>query len=140
MTVPIKELTDGQLVELVRRDRKTVAYGELVKRYQSRTYGFAYSLIGDWAQAQDMTQEAFVRAYLNLEQLRDPDKFAPWLRKVAFGTCMDWRKTFRPEFYHLTDAVEDIAELQIAADEQTVSPPIKVLKQELDSEPSTPAP
>ena len=61
---------DHDLIHLVRSgDRE--AYGALVVRYQGHVYGLAYSLSGDWAEAQDIAQEAFVRAYANLDQLRD---------------------------------------------------------------------
>ena len=93
----MKALADEQLVELTREKGDTAAYGELVTRYQGRVYGLAYSWVGDWAEAEDMTQEAFLCAYMNLDQLRDPAKFASWLKRISFGTCMDWLRAFRPE-------------------------------------------
>ncbi len=91
--------TDAELVQRVLDSGDANAYGELVRRYQGHVYGLAYSMLGDWAEAQDMAQETFVRAYVNLGQLREPAKFPSWLRRVAFGTCMDWLKTFRPELW-----------------------------------------
>ncbi len=68
--------TDAELVERVRSgDRE--AYGSLVSRYQGHVYGLAYSLVDDWAEAQDIAQDAFVRAYLNLDQLQDPRASRP---------------------------------------------------------------
>ncbi|MFB3893310.1 MAG: sigma factor [Phycisphaerae bacterium] len=65
------------------------AYKELVGRYQGHVYGLAYSLVANWAEAQDIAQETFIRAYSNLDQLRDRSRFAAWLRRVAFGVAMD---------------------------------------------------
>ena len=79
------------------------AYKELVTRYQGHVYGLAYSLLGDWAEAQDIAQEAFLRAYTNLDQLRERERFAAWLRRVAFGVTMDWLKSFRPKAFQQLD-------------------------------------
>ena len=49
------------------------AYKDLVVRYQGHVYGLAYSLCGNWADAQDIAQETFIRAYMNLDQLEIPD-------------------------------------------------------------------
>src|SRR3954468_9311865 len=91
--------TDAELIHRIRESGDTSAFGQLVKRYQGHVYGLAYSLLRDWAEAQDLTQETFVRAYVNLGALRERDCFPTWLRRVAFGTCMDWLKGYRPELY-----------------------------------------
>ena len=108
----MSEPADHDLVSLVRSgDRE--AYGALVARYQGHVYGLAYSLSGDWAEAQDIAQEAFVRAYANLDQLRDPARFAAWLRRVTFSVTMNWLKTFRPGFFQQLDGRVDLDVLEI---------------------------
>jgi len=82
----VAEATDGELVGQTRvGDRE--AYGELVARYQGHVYGLAYSVVDNWAEAQDIAQETFIRAYMNLHQLREPDRFAAWLRRVTFSVA-----------------------------------------------------
>ncbi len=77
-------LTDGQLVERVRNgDRE--AFGGLVDRYRAMVYGLGYHLTCDFEAARDLAQEAFVQAYLKMEQLREPEKFAGWLRQIAIN-------------------------------------------------------
>jgi len=108
----MSEPADHDLVRLVRGgDRE--AYGALVARYQGHVYGLAYSLSGDWAEAQDIAQEAFVRAYANLDQLRDPARFAAWLRRVTFSVAMNWLKTFRPGFFQQLEGRVDLEVLEI---------------------------
>ena len=89
------------------------AYKELVTRYQGHVYGLAYSLSGNWTDAQDIAQEAFIRAYTNLDQLRDPGRFAAWLRRVAFGAAMDWLRAFRPKLFEQLDGQADLDKLEI---------------------------
>ena len=79
------EPTDGHLVGMTRGgDRE--AYGALVSRYQGHVYGLANSLVGNWADAQDIAQETFIRAYMNLDQLRENLK--PILLRRTRGLVM----------------------------------------------------
>lgn len=71
--------------------------------------------MGDWSNAQDMTQEAFIRAYVNLDQLRDPARFAAWLRRVAFGVAMNWLKAFRPGLFGQLEGKVDLDALESVA-------------------------
>jgi RNA polymerase sigma-70 factor (ECF subfamily) len=74
--------TDEQLVQQAcSGDHR--AFGELVDRYRDMVYGLGYHLTGDFEAARDLAQEAFVQAYLNLRQLREPAKFSGWLRRIA---------------------------------------------------------
>ncbi|MCH8295163.1 sigma-70 family RNA polymerase sigma factor [Candidatus Poribacteria bacterium] len=102
----------------------------MVKRYQGRAYGLAYSLVGNWTESQDLTQEAFIRAYVNLGNFREPAKFASWLRRIVFGTCIDWLRAFRPEMYHQVESTQDIDELERVVDESIQPLPDQLVKQE----------
>jgi RNA polymerase sigma-70 factor (ECF subfamily) len=69
-------------VERVRQgDRE--AFGALVDRYRDMVYGLGYHLTGEFEAARDLAQEAFVQAYLKLSDLREPERFAGWLRQIA---------------------------------------------------------
>ena len=94
----MRNLADATLVEQARGGDKH-AFGELVTRYQGHVYGLAYSIVNNWVEAQDIAQETFIRAYLNLDQLRCPERFAAWLRRVTFGVAMNWLKAFRPGLF-----------------------------------------
>ncbi len=96
------EPNDAQLVRATRAGQSD-AYQELVARYQGHVYGLAYSMVGDWSEAQDIAQETFIRVYANLDQLRDPARFAPWLRRVAFSVTMNWLRAYRPDLFRQLD-------------------------------------
>src|SRR5688572_10586390 len=78
--------SDAELVALTLVG-DTRAFGTLVARYQGTVHGLAYAIVANWAEAEDLAQAAFLRAYLQLAQLCEPDKFATWLRRVATTTC-----------------------------------------------------
>ncbi|MDQ3949616.1 MAG: sigma-70 family RNA polymerase sigma factor [Gemmatimonadota bacterium] len=107
---------DAELVALA-RSGDSRAFEELVGRYGRATRALAYALAGDWAEAEDLSQEAFLRAFRNLDLLADPEKFAPWLRRVTFGVCIDWVRTFRPQLYRLETPADELATLAAASDE-----------------------
>jgi RNA polymerase sigma-70 factor (ECF subfamily) len=68
----------------------TEAFGPLVERYQESVYALAWSIVRDFASAQDIAQEAFVTAYTRLSELREPACFAGWLRQIAGNTARMW--------------------------------------------------
>jgi RNA polymerase sigma-70 factor (ECF subfamily) len=82
----MREKPDTTLVAEARAgDRE--AFCELVRRYQDHAYGLAVALVSDFDLAQDVVQEAFVSAYCDLAKLRDPERFAGWLRGIVRNTA-----------------------------------------------------
>src|SRR5918992_5440191 len=99
---------DAILIPLARAGNAQ-ALSALVVKHARATRAIAYSVVGDWAEAEDLSQEAFLRAFRNLDLLADPAKFAPWLRRVTFGVCIDWVRTFRPQLYRYASAADEAA-------------------------------
>jgi RNA polymerase sigma factor (sigma-70 family) len=86
-------------------DARARACTALVRRHGRGLFALALSLLRDPAEAEDMTQEAFLRAFSNLDLLADPAKFGIWVRRITFGVCVDWLRAFRPQLFRSTDAV-----------------------------------
>ena len=63
------------------------SYGKIVRRFQDMAYGYAYSLLSDFHLAEDAAQEAFIEAYRELADLRTPEAFPGWFRKIVFKQC-----------------------------------------------------
>lgn len=66
------------------------AFSLLIERYQSAVYGLCYHKLGNFADAQDLTQESFIKAYMTLSRIKDPAKFASWLYRIAVNACNRW--------------------------------------------------
>lgn len=86
---------DSTEVDLVCRAKAqdTRAFGELVRLYQRRAVSVAYRLVGNSSDAGDVAQDAFVRAYRNLDQLDDPARFGPWLMRVVSNLSLNFRRS-----------------------------------------------
>ena len=67
-------------------------FEHLVSRYQRTVYRHALSIVLDHDVAADMGQDAFVRAYLNLRDCRDPSRFRAWLFQIVRNRCFDYLK------------------------------------------------
>jgi RNA polymerase sigma factor (sigma-70 family) len=66
---------------------KSQAFGEIVRRFQDLAFGCAFSYLGDFHLAQDAAQEAFLTAWRSLDQLRLPEAFPGWLKRVVLTQC-----------------------------------------------------
>lgn len=66
------------------------AFDLLVRRYQHRILAVISRYIGDWAETQDVGQEAFIRAYRAIGNFRGDSAFYTWLYKIAINTAKNW--------------------------------------------------
>jgi len=68
------------------------AYEKLYDRYASLVRAVCYDTTRNLADAQDLAQDVFLRAYEKLAQLRDPDRFGNWLVAIARLRSREWRR------------------------------------------------
>jgi RNA polymerase sigma-70 factor (ECF subfamily) len=78
--------TDGQIVRAILAG-DTERYAELVTRYRDRYARYAARMLGSMDAAEDAVQDAFVRAYDQLAQCRDPEKFVGWFFLILRNRC-----------------------------------------------------
>jgi len=65
------------------------AFGELVRRYERDVFNLAYRMLNERGEAEDAAQEAFMRAYVNLDRY-DPERpFKTWLLSITSNHCID---------------------------------------------------
>lgn len=77
-----ESLTDEQVVERVRAG-ETALYEILMRRHNQRVYRAARSVVHDESEAEDVMQEAYVRAFRNLGQFQGRARFSTWLTRIA---------------------------------------------------------
>jgi len=80
--------SDIEIVELVLQGRQEV-FAVLVERYKDAVHNLAYRMLGNVTEAEDVTQEAFVRAYTQLNTYKPVHKFSTWLLSIASHLAID---------------------------------------------------
>ena len=80
--------SDGELVQEVRSGSRR-AFTELMRRHQRRVYWTARRLVGNHDDAEDVAQEAFVKAYLSLGDFRGDSSFFTWLYRIAVNLSLN---------------------------------------------------
>jgi RNA polymerase sigma-70 factor (ECF subfamily) len=73
-------------------DGRPESYGALVDKYSARILNLGFAMVGDRHQAEDIAQEAFVRAYKGLARFQRKAKFSSWLYQIALNLCKDHLK------------------------------------------------
>jgi RNA polymerase sigma-70 factor (ECF subfamily) len=81
-------MVSRELLEAARR-RDPGAFEELVERTHRRVYTLAYRLVGDRHEAEDVAQEAYLRAYRALPGFRGESRFETWLYRITANTAMN---------------------------------------------------
>jgi RNA polymerase sigma-70 factor, ECF subfamily len=86
-------ISDEEIIDRVRAG-ETALYEIVIRRYNQRLYRVARSILRNGADAEDVMQEAYVRAYQHLDQFAGEAKFATWLTKIAvheaLGRARHW--------------------------------------------------
>ncbi len=83
---------DSRLVEQARQGNAT-AFGVLVERYQEIAFRVAYLIAGDAQDAEDIAQDAFVKAHAALARFRTDAPFRPWLLQIVANEARNRRRS-----------------------------------------------
>ena len=87
------------------------AFTALVKKYQKSVHALAWRKVGDFHIAEELTQDAFLKAYEKLAMLKNPNQFAGWLYVIADRLCIAWHRKQKPPMESLeTTGGEEIEE------------------------------
>jgi len=84
----VEAMSDAELVELILKGDQEV-FSMLVERYKDAVQNLAYRMLGNATEAEDITQETFVRAYTQLATYKPVHKFSTWLLSIASHLAID---------------------------------------------------
>jgi len=87
-----RPLEDAELVELAKAG-DVRAYGELVDRHREIAFRTAYLIARNSADAEDATQDAFVKAYYALDRFRTAEPFRPWILRIVSNEARNRRRS-----------------------------------------------
>ena len=120
-------LEDGRLVMLA-QDGDARAMEELVRRYQGKAFAIAYHLCsGERQEAEDLTQEAFLRAFRNLKKFKGQSTFYTWFYRILVNACLDsrrrrnrWRRLITPWVSRKQEGRAEIEVEDVEGDQDTL--------------------
>ena len=118
--------SEKSLINLVKKGDKK-AYEVLVLQYQDRLVFSVYKFLKDYELAQDIAQEAFVKAFKNIEKFRGDSSFYTWIYRIAINTAKNFlsSKSRKSEVYD-----DEIMELKLSESAATSENPENILEAE----------
>src|SRR5262245_37058892 len=99
-----ESLSDAELVGLMRRGDRG-AFAAAIKRHNRRLYRVARSVVRDDAEAEDIVQETYVRAFRSLHAFRGDARLSTWLTRIALNEAID--RTRRQRSHVAMTAIDD---------------------------------
>jgi RNA polymerase sigma-70 factor (ECF subfamily) len=99
--------TDGELIQRLRQEDLT-ALGVLFERYRDQIYRTAYAITHDVTAAEDIVQDALLKAYSFAHRLDDSVPLAPWLYRVVVNLSYSWITRHRQRWISLEAVVEKL--------------------------------
>jgi len=110
--------SDPEILDLI-RGGDTHAFEEIVLKYQDRLYNLCRYMVGNARDAEDITQDTFVKAYRNLGKFRE-GSFSSWIYRIAVNGCLDYRR--RPVLEPLNRTSPDGNEYIVEPRSDTATP------------------
>ncbi|MFH1705991.1 MAG: sigma-70 family RNA polymerase sigma factor [Patescibacteria group bacterium] len=128
-----KNLSDEKLVDLVRRKDKNL-YKEVVKRYQDRLLRYANYLLNGIHEAEDVVQNALIKAYINLNSFDVKRKFSSWIYRIVHNEAVNLIKKKRREVSldkneFLSDSLTDDTNIELDFEKKELK---KLIRRSLD--------
>ncbi|WP_299892314.1 RNA polymerase sigma factor [uncultured Lacinutrix sp.] len=89
----------------------TQAFSVLVDRYKDLIYTLAIRMTKNKEEAEEVSQDTFIKVYKNLSKFKGDSKFSTWIYKVAYNTCLDNLKKQKRE--HNTVTINEFTEHEV---------------------------
>lgn len=85
----IRSITSAEVIDLLTEDDFSVLY----RKHFDQVYRYLFSRLGNQQDAEDLCSQTFIQAFRSFLSLRDPERFAPWIFKIARNKLNDfWRR------------------------------------------------
>jgi RNA polymerase sigma-70 factor (ECF subfamily) len=102
-----KALEDFDLIDKAVQQKDQQAYATLMKRYKKAVYFMILKMIRDADDAEDLTMEAFAKAFKNLERFKKDYTFSTWLFRIATNNAIDFIRKKKLKTMSLNNTMSD---------------------------------
>jgi RNA polymerase sigma-70 factor, ECF subfamily len=93
----MEALIKKRIKQVIKGDQD--AFAEIVEIYSNSIFQLGYRMLGNRHEAEDIAQEAFIRAYVNIKSFNQDLKFSTWLFRIATNLCIDRIRKKKPDYY-----------------------------------------
>ncbi|MEH7009736.1 RNA polymerase sigma factor SigW [Neobacillus niacini] len=93
----MEALIKKRIKQVIKGDQD--AFAEIVEIYSNGIYQLGFRMLGNRHEAEDIAQEAFIRAYVNIKSFNQDLKFSTWLFRIATNLCIDRIRKKKPDYY-----------------------------------------
>jgi RNA polymerase sigma-70 factor, ECF subfamily len=120
----MKECETSQ-IELVKRIKggDMLAFHEIVELYKKKVYYIAYNICNDHHEAEDISQEVFIKVFRYIDSFRSEAKFSTWIYQVAVNTSIDTLRKYKKRQFSMETAQMDSLPPETSATGSTVTCP-----------------
>ncbi len=102
-----KALEDFDLIDKAVQEKDQQAYATLMKRYKKAVYFMILKMIRDADDAEDLTMEAFAKAFKNLDRFKKDYTFSTWLFRIATNNAIDFIRKKKLKTMSLNNTLSD---------------------------------
>ncbi|NEM97247.1 RNA polymerase sigma factor [Pontibacter burrus] len=117
-------MEDKEILEkFANPDSRNLAFNQLVRKYQQKVYWHIRKMVIDHDDADDLTQEVFLKVWKNLENFRQDAQLYTWLYRIATNECLTFLSNKKKKFFlPINDVAAELSEKidsspQISGDE-----------------------
>jgi RNA polymerase sigma-70 factor, ECF subfamily len=93
----MEALIKKRIKQVIKGDQD--AFADIVEIYSNSIFQLGYRMLGNRHEAEDIAQEAFIRAYVNIKTFNQDLKFSTWLFRIATNLCIDRIRKKKPDYY-----------------------------------------
>ncbi len=110
-------MTDQELLDkFANPETRNYAFNLLVRKYQQKVYGLIRKMVIDHSDADDLTQETFIKVWQHLETFRGDSQLYTWIYRIASNETFNFLNKKRRRFFLSLDVVDHELEAKIDAD------------------------
>lgn len=102
-----KAKKDFLLIELAKEKGDEKAYAELMQRYKKPVYHMILKMVRNVDDAEDLTIEAFAKAFKNLKKFNPEFTFSTWLFRIATNNCIDFIRKKKLDTFSISNSFKD---------------------------------
>lgn len=111
----VHDSTDAELIQKTIKNGDQQAFGKIYDRYCHRVYNKCISFANSKSDAEDLTHDIFLKAFLKLSTFKQNSSFYTWLYSITYHSCIDYTRKKSSDSRDIVMAVEEIEEQRVKA-------------------------